>query len=156
MGNNEMEFHRVTNKDLTAVKQLIITVSNSDVLPLLNTQGQQEYQKVILPGIEVTFDQANFTSIKALLNGRLVGFAALREGHYLTHLFVDKSAQGKGVGKQLLDQLLGLTTADTITLRSSINAVNFYRSYGFHTTGDEADFNGIRFVPMGLQRSLVK
>ena len=39
-----------------------------------------------------------------------------------------------------------------ISLRSSVNAVGFYESYGFEATGSEADFNGIRFVPMSLAR----
>lgn len=148
-----MEFKRVTKHDLTAVKALVSNVSQSDVLPLLNTQGQHEYQRVVLPGIEATFATPNFTAIKAILNDHLVGFAALRDGNYLTHLFVAKSAQGKGIGGQLLAHLLHSTTAETITLRSSVNAVSFYHSQGFEANGEEAEFNGIRFVPMSLQRT---
>ncbi|WP_368073959.1 GNAT family N-acetyltransferase [Marinomonas sp. FW-1] len=39
-----------------------------------------------------------------------------------------------------------------ISLRSSVNVVGFYESYGFEVTRSEADFNGIRFVPMCLVR----
>jgi predicted GNAT family N-acyltransferase len=59
--------------------------------------------------------------------------------------------QGQGIGKRLLSALLNTTDSTEISLRSSVNAVGFYKSYGFEVTGNEADFNGIRFVPMSLQ-----
>ncbi|WP_432757997.1 GNAT family N-acetyltransferase [Motilimonas eburnea] len=33
---------------------------------------------------------------------------------------------------------------------SSVNAVGFYQHNGFLATDEEAEFNGIRFVPMML------
>jgi ribosomal protein S18 acetylase RimI-like enzyme len=65
---------------------------------------------------------------------------------------VSKSLQRQGIGKRLLSALLNMTEANEISLRSSVNAIGFYESYGFKATGSEADFNGIRFVSMCLTR----
>lgn len=147
-----MEIERVTGEDLEAVTRLVSAVSQVDVLPLLNAQGQQEYQQRVLPDLATTFDGENFVSIKATRSGEIIGFAALRNGNYLTHLFVDQSAQGTGVGRDLLGYVLQTTDASEISLRSSLNAVDFYRHHGFVASGEESQFNGIRFVPMCLIR----
>lgn len=138
--------------DLEPVKLFISQVSAVDVLPHFNVQGKAEYQARVLPDIITTFDVERFQTLKVVDSGEIVGFAALRDGNYLTHLFVSKSLQGHGIGKQLLSALLETTDAKEISLRSSVNAVGFYESYGFEVTGSEADFNGIRFVPMCLVR----
>lgn len=142
--------HTIGPADLDAVTQLVEQVSAQHVLPLLNEQGQKYYQEQVLTDLKTAFDPQHFTAIKAELKGQLVGFAALRDGNYLTHLFVDNDTQGAGVGSCMLRFLLQTTNATSIQLRSSVNAVGFYRHHGFIATGEEAVFNGIRFVPMCL------
>ena len=148
-----MEIQRVKNSDLDAVTTLVKKVSEVDVLPLLSSQGQQEYKERVLPDLATTLDEGRFLSIKAVSQGELFGFAALRDGNYLTHLFVSPSSQGSGLGRQLLSFLLNTTDAKEVSLRSSVNAVGFYEHNGFVATGEEAEFNGIRFVPMSLIRT---
>ena len=145
-----MEIQRVNLTDLEVVTNLVKKVSEVDVLPLFNSQGQQEYKERVLPDLVTTFDEDKFLSIKAVSKGKLLGFAALRDGNYLTHLFVSHSSQGSGLGRQLLGFLLDATDAKEVSLRSSINAVGFYKHNGFVATGEEAEFNGIRFVPMSF------
>nr|WP_290442320.1 GNAT family N-acetyltransferase [Pseudoalteromonas sp. OANN1] len=36
---------------------------------------------------------------------------------------------------------------------SSLNAASFYTALGFQATGQEAQKNGIRFIPMRLDRT---
>lgn len=145
-----MKIQKITSTDLDAVTILVKEVSEVDVLPLLNSQGQQEYKERVLPDLATTFDESRFLSIKAVSEGKLLGFAALRDGNYLTHLFVSQSSQGLGLGRQLLNFLLNTTDAKEVSLRSSVNAVGFYERNGFVATGEETEFNGIRFVPMTL------
>ena len=147
-----MDIQKVDMADLELVKHFVSQVSEVDVLPHLNDQGKAEYKARVLPDIVTTFDTTRFQTLKVVDSGEIVGFAALRDGNYLTHLFVSKSMQGQGIGKRLLSVLLDTTDATEISLRSSVNAVGFYESYGFEATGSEADFNGIRFVPMSLAR----
>ncbi|WP_369920666.1 GNAT family N-acetyltransferase [Marinomonas polaris] len=147
-----MDIQKVDIADLELVKHFIGQVSAVDVLPNFNDQGKAEYKARVLPDIVTTFDIERFQTLKAVCAGEIVGFGALRDGNYLTHLFVSKLVQGQGIGKRLLSALLNTTEAKEISLRSSVNAVGFYESYGFEATGSEADFNGIRFVPMSLAR----
>lgn len=147
-----MDIQKVDMADLELVTHFIGQVSAVDVLPNFNDQGKAEYKTRVLPDIVTTFDSARFQTLKVACDGEIVGFGALRDGNYLTHLFVSKSVQGQGIGKRLLSALLDTTDAKEISLRSSVNAVGFYESYGFEATGSEADFNGIRFVPMCLER----
>ncbi|MCK6264381.1 GNAT family N-acetyltransferase [Vibrio sp. ZSDE26] len=146
-----MDVQEVTAADLDSVVQLVSEVSKTDVLPLFNAQGKLEYEQRVLLDLSSTLSD-NFLSIKAVSGGELVGFAALRDGHYLTHLFVSNKSQGSGLGRELLNHLLSQTNANEISLRSSVNAVGFYNHNGFIATGEEAEFNGIRFVPMSLIR----
>lgn len=148
-----MEIETVKLTDLKEVTMLVSDVSDIDVLPLLNPQGKKEYRERVLPDLTTTFDSDKFLSIKAVSDGKLVGFAALCDGNYLTHLFVSKLFQGSGVGGNLLSFLLKATEANEISLRSSVTAVSFYNRNGFIATGEEAEFNGIRFVPMTLVRT---
>ncbi|AWY01836.1 acetyltransferase [Marinomonas primoryensis] len=147
-----MEIQQVELVDLESMKRFISQVSEMDVLPNFNDQGKAEYKLRVLPDVVMTLDTERFQTLKVIFAGEIIGFGALRDGNYLTHLFVSKSMQGQGVGKQLLSTLLNTTGTKEINLRSSINAVGFYESYGFEATGNEAEFNGIRFVPMRLIR----
>ncbi|WP_446317821.1 GNAT family N-acetyltransferase [Vibrio vulnificus] len=152
LGGN-MEIQKALKTDLDAVTRLVSEVSTKDVLPLLNEQGKQEYKDRVLPDLASTLDDEKFSSIKAVSGGEVLGFAALRGGNYLTHLFVANSQQGSGLGRTLLNHLLNKTDAREVSLRSSVNAVGFYNRNGFVATGEEAEFNGIRFVPMSLVRT---
>ncbi|TLX48034.1 GNAT family N-acetyltransferase [Pseudoalteromonas phenolica] len=148
-----MEIQRVNHEDLVAITKLVEAVSKAAVLPHFSDQGKQAYMTRVLPDIKTTFDNDDFVTVKAISNDTLLGFAAMRAGNYLTHLFVSHQAQGQGIGQKLLQQLLDSTDAQEIKLRSAINAVDFYLKHGFEITEQEGEFNGIRFVPMSLKRS---
>ncbi|MCE2572362.1 GNAT family N-acetyltransferase [Motilimonas eburnea] len=144
-----MHIQQVAATDLESVTRLVAAVAKTDILPHFNQQGQQEFNERALPDLRNVFEGDNFLAVKAVADGKLLGFAALRDGNYLTHLFVANEARGTGLGRELLQHLLA-TTASEIRLRSSVNAVGFYQHNGFVATGEEAEFNGIRFVPMLL------
>ncbi|MGF1706319.1 GNAT family N-acetyltransferase [Enterovibrio baiacu] len=148
-----MDIQKASKTDLAAITNLVSAVSEIDVLPLLTQQGQDEYKARVLPDLATTLDEKRFIAIKATSGSQLLGFAALRDGNYLTHLFVSHASQGTGLGRQLLAVLLNSTDAKEIRLRSSINAVGFYRHHGFEATDEESAFNDIRFVPMSLVRN---
>jgi predicted GNAT family N-acyltransferase len=138
-----MDILKVSPDDVDAVRQLIETVSEVDILPVFSEQGKAEYKARVLP-----FDTQRFYALKISDSGVLLGFGALKEGSYLTHLFVSKAIQGCGMGRKLLEELMASTTASEMSLRASLNAAGFYESLGFTKTGPESDFNGIKFVPM--------
>ena len=143
-----MDILKVSPDDVDAVRQLIEAVSEVDILPVFSEQGKAEYKARVLPDIKQAFDMQRFYALKISDSGVLLGFAALKEGSYLTHLFVSKAIQGCGMGRKLLEELMASTTASEMSLRASLNAAGFYESLGFTKTGPESDFNGIKFVPM--------
>ncbi|MBW3696712.1 GNAT family N-acetyltransferase [Vibrio sp. T187] len=149
-----MEIQQVQLADLESVTDLVRTVSAVDVLPNFSEQGKGEYRLRVLPDTKTTFNTEQFYALKIVSKNKVVGFGALRDGNYLTHLFISKEIQGSGMGKQLLAALLASTQEVQINLRSSVNAVSFYQSIGFVTTDKELEFNGIRFVPMSLMRQV--
>ena len=103
---------------------------------------------MILPDVETAFDKIRFQSLKVVENGNLIGFGAIRDRECITHLFIDRTAQGRGLGKLLMTRLLALATSSEVRLRASVNARIFYENQGFKATGLESQVNGIRFVPM--------
>lgn len=142
----------VSPADLHAITALVLAVARTDIFPGLSEEGQATFLNRVLPDIETCFVSSNFFAIKTCQASKLLGFAALRDGNYLTHLFVDKSVQGAGLGKALLRSVLCKSSSGEVSLRSSVNAVPFYERQGFYATGPEAQVNGIRFVPMSLKR----
>ncbi|WP_338165808.1 GNAT family N-acetyltransferase [Vibrio sp. 10N] len=145
-----MELSTVSRNDIDNIVSLVKNVAECDVLPLLSDQGKSEFITRVLDDLELTLDGSTFLAVKAVTDGELIGFGALRNGNYLTHLFVSKQHQGMGIGKLLLDHLIASTNQPDISLRSSVNAASFYEQLGFVATGGESEYNGIRFVPMQL------
>ncbi len=148
-----MEIQKLSQDDLDSIARLISSVAEADIFPYFCEQGRAEFQTRVLPDLNTILTESNYLSVKAVISGDIVGVAALRNADFLTHLFVSKCCQGKGVGKALFDYVVKETQAKQVSLRSSINAVSFYESLGFKRTGEEGDYNGIRFMPMTLDLS---
>lgn len=145
-----MEIKKTVGSDLDEVVELVSRISHEKILPYLNKEGQVNFTDKILPSIKTTFGSSNFNSIKVIDNNKIIGFGAVRDGNYITHVFVDCDYQGKGVGRAILKHLLQFISGNEVSLRASINAVGFYESEGFVATAEEADVGGIRFVPMSF------
>ncbi|MBJ6973680.1 GNAT family N-acetyltransferase, partial [Vibrio cholerae] len=96
-----MEIQKVVPADLDAVTSLVSEVSSIDIFPLLNAQGKQEFIERVIPDLRAVFDGEKFLALKAVLGGKLLGFGVLRDGNYLTHLFVSNEVQGTGLGRDL-------------------------------------------------------
>jgi len=143
-----LQIIETTIEDLRSVIELVANVSQADILPHLNEEGRETFSSKVLPDVETTFNQTRFESLKIVENGKLIGFGAIRDRDYITHLFIENSYQGTGLGKLLLVQLLKLSNCKDVRLRASVNALNFYKSQGFKATDKEAQVNGIRFIPM--------
>ncbi|EGQ8195906.1 GNAT family N-acetyltransferase [Vibrio parahaemolyticus] len=143
-----MNIEETEISDLGLVVDLVTRVSSANILPHFNEQGQVTFASKILPDVETAFDKTRFQNLKATKDNELVGFGAIRDKEYITHLFVDVNYQGSGLGKLLMKHMLALSTGREVRLRASVNAVNFYKSQGFVATGSELEVSGIRFVPM--------
>lgn len=79
---------------------------------------------------------------------QILGVVALREKSHLSLLFVAPEQQGRGIGQQLFNYILTLCESSSITVKSSLPSVSFYRQFGFAISGPEAIESGLAFQPM--------
>ncbi|WP_198158348.1 GNAT family N-acetyltransferase [Enterovibrio coralii] len=143
-----IKIEKASPDDIQTITALVKRVAAHDVLPHFSAEGKAFFLDIVLRDVKTTFENASYHTFKLVDNDKLVGFSALREGNYLTHLFVDKCVQGKGWGAALLTRTFSFATSDEVTMRASVNAVPFYEKFGCEAIREEEEVNGIRFVNM--------
>jgi GNAT superfamily N-acetyltransferase len=85
----------------------------------------------------------------AYQDNKLVGVIATRnDHHHIGLLFVDKSYQRKGIGRQLIQHILDMKDEKTITVNASPFGHEFYKKLGFVDTCEEQITYGVRYYPM--------
>ncbi|MCL9782214.1 GNAT family N-acetyltransferase [Vibrio sp. S4M6] len=146
-----MNFINSKLSDMDAVVELIINVSRIDILPSLNSQGQEAFYKNVVSDTKSVLESDDFTCIKIEDSGCIIGFGAISKAGYITQLFIKKEHQRKGLGTQLLSKLISTSDKYLIALKSSVNAQQFYQSNGFVATSSEEELSGIRFIPMSME-----
>jgi len=146
-----MEITEIASEDLEPILALVKKVATSAILPSLGEQGREYFISKVLPDTSKVLDTSMHRSYKLLVDTEIIGFGAIREENYITHLFIDERHQGNGYGKIMLNKLRG--NAQEVRLRASLNSVPFYSAIGFTPIEDEAEVNGIRFVHMRWVKS---
>ncbi|MBD1558692.1 GNAT family N-acetyltransferase [Vibrio sp. S9_S30] len=73
---------------MVALMELAEKVSNSDILPHFSEERRMTFISKVLLDVKTAFDTDAFHRVKAADNDRVIGLGALREGSYITHLFV--------------------------------------------------------------------
>lgn len=88
----------------------------------------------------------------AVMNQKMIGAGSLRNGNFLSLLFVEESYQKKGVGRALLASLCDYLKTEAgekfIHLAAAPSAIGFYEKLGFRKTAEEQHVAGIRVTPM--------
>lgn len=149
----DIDISPVRPEDIAAIARISEKANREQVMPLLGEQGRQTLQQSHGERLERLGEPAA-PALKATLNGELVGYVAWRDGYFVTALYVSLDQQGKGIGRQLMNAMIQQVTEPLVKLRASINAVDFYRRYGFTEEGPEQELYGIRFVPMSYPVNL--
>jgi len=84
--------------------------------------------------------------LKFVENDRILGVVLVKHHWNLTNLFVHPDAQGRGIGRSLVETVLkhcrDLSPRSKLLVNSSANAVGFYQALGFHQTGPGRDRPG--------------
>ena len=62
--------------------------------------------------------------------------------------FVDGKYHRKGIGKKLWEVVLSNTSANLITVHSSLYAAKIYKKLGFYETDSVKEEGGIQYIPM--------
>ena len=138
----------VAEEDLPEILSLARKVSESDVFPTLSKAGQNALKYSQVKDTADIVHNEIYQALKVKAGGKLVAYVAWRNGYYLAQLFVDSAYQGKGIGTRLVNEVVKLAKGPRLEVRASINAVGFYKKYGFIPTGEESEINNIKFVPM--------
>ena len=139
----------------TSVSDLIVTTFQRDVAPLYVEQGIREFLSYVTPEAILSRQARKHAMLVALQDAELVGALELREYKHVSLLFVEVTKQRKGIGRKLMEEALQLCKTHhpgirEITVNASPNAVEAYKRFGFHATGELQVKNGIGFVPMVL------
>lgn len=130
-----------------------------------NTFNKFEATDYSEAGIKSFYKFVNYENIKRQLNDNLkmmvatdykkiIGVIAIRDDSHIAMLFVDKNYHNQGVGKSLIREAKGeynLNNTD-LTVNSSPYAVEFYEKIGFKKQDDEKEIDGIKFIPMKLEK----
>ena len=69
---------------------------------------------------------------------------------HISLFFVDKSSQGKGIGKELINIVVNNNENSYITVNSSRYGVPIYEKLGFVKMVEEKEQDGLKFPPMKL------
>lgn len=115
----------------------------------LTTHDRQEIEKEV-----VGFFSETPVWVATHQEDRPLGFMFLHDGH-LEALFVDASARGLGVGKQLISHALALHPDLSIDVNEqNRQAVGFYQHMGFKVTGrSELDNQGRPYPLLHLSKA---
>jgi len=145
---------RIDEEDLSGVIELILRVFEADVAGSFCAEGVREFMEATPREIVDGYEKGNIF-MAAENKGSLVGVLNMTEEGYLVSLFVDPADQGGGIGRSLLKAgIIELKSRrpniDTVTFKSSKNAIAIYRHWGCVETGPEIEKRGIRVVPMKL------
>ena len=85
----------------------------------------------------------------ALCDEKIVGIMATRnKGTHVALFFVDGQYHRKGIGKKLWEAVLSNTSANLITVHSSLYAAEIYKKLGFYQTDSLKEDGGIQYIPM--------
>ena len=87
----------------------------------------------------------------AVMNGTLIGVAAIGPTYHVSLFFVDSQYHRKGVASALFDRLVSYLksqNAEAATLNSTPYAVPFYQKVGFAVTGPKVEKHGVFYTPM--------
>ncbi|WP_100915510.1 hypothetical protein [Pseudoalteromonas spongiae] len=79
----KIAFETATQSDASSLAALVLDVSQQSILPYLESNGQNAYVASIQSDINTVLNRSEYQSVKASINNKLIGFAAMREGNYI-------------------------------------------------------------------------
>lgn len=127
---------------------LTLKVFKEFLAPTYSEEGLKEYERALK-------NKDFILQLKwkgAFKENKLLGIISTRnEGSHITFLFVEGKYHKQGIGKLLLQEVLGECQKDKMTVNSAPYSVEVYNKLGFYNTDKEQEVNGIRFIPMELK-----
>lgn len=102
--------------------------------------------------LHMAFLRGRYHLLVAECGGEIVGACSLRNGNFLSLLFVESEYHRRGIGQALVEEMCRhvriCTEHKEITVMASPYAVDFYKKLGFEAVGPEETVSGIRKTDM--------
>jgi GNAT superfamily N-acetyltransferase len=137
--------------DPTEALAIAKQVSEEFVLHTFSEEGEKFFSKNLAKDVAAAFSNPEVNVYGVQSDGILFGYIAVSRKFHISQLYIVASEQRRGLGKMLINfiEQQAKKTGDTrLTVKASLNAVQFYRKCGFEVTSDVQEVSGIRFQPM--------
>ncbi len=139
--------------ELPKALSLVWEVFNEFEAPSYSIEGINEFKNFInINEFRKNLENSNYKIWGYFINTNIVGVIATRQNYHISLLFVNKSYHHQGIARALFNEIIDYYKEDkeckSITVNSSIYAIEVYHHLGFIDIGDEQTVNGIRFKPM--------
>jgi ribosomal protein S18 acetylase RimI-like enzyme len=154
-----MKIRLADKSEAEAISRFVSELTVGHIGPTLHVGGLEQLLRTMDLASTITRMNNGFPHWVALEGGVIVGIAVVKPPSHIYHLFVRSDRQRSGVGRQLMNKALSFISDTcgraTVSVNSSLNAVDAYRRFGFRDAGDEVlDRAGVRFQPMSLDLPL--
>jgi ribosomal protein S18 acetylase RimI-like enzyme len=164
--DQQMTIRPVTPADLAAVRNVLIATWHATYDPIL---GRDQVEAIMagwhsMEALELQLIAPGSSFLVGEMDGRVVATAFARPGAdgriALSHLYVLPEAQGRGIGRQLLEATLAaFPQARTVRLEvepRNVSAINFYERAGFRVVdqGDDCCGCGSRIRHLVMEKTL--
>lgn len=138
--------------DAKAVSNFVSELAKHHIAVTLDHNGMDSL--LVSMNVKATCDRicGDYHFILAEMEDKLVGVASISKPCHLYYLFVETGHQREGIGRELFKQaqkyVYRTTGSKSITVNSSLNSIEAYRSFGFTEVGDIGTTDGVRFQLM--------
>ena len=148
-----MKIRFAEKSEAEVISRFVSDLAVTHIGPTVSGQGLENLLRSMDAEATIARMTDGFPHWVALENSAIVGIAVVKPPSHIYHLFVRSDRQRTGIGRRLMNEALGFVSdrcgTATVTVNSSLNAVDAYRRFGFRESGDEVvDGAGVRFQPM--------
>ncbi len=151
---SRMQIRPILDKDIPVVARLLRVLSEEFIVHESATDAASNFVRENNESGIINFIDAGIVYRVAEIDGRVVGFIAMRENRHLFHMFVDKAYHRRGIARQLWDvarsAAIEAGNPGVFTVNSSNYALPVYESLGFVRTAPTQNTNGLLYNPMRL------
>lgn len=149
-----MQIRPILDKDIPVVARLMRTLSEEFIVHESTTEAAASFVRENDEAGILNFIDAGIAYRVAEIDGRVVGFIAIRENRHLFHMFVDKAYHRRGIARQLWEvarkAAIEAGNPGVFTVNSSNYALPVYEKLGFVRTEPTRETNGLYYNPMRL------
>ena len=149
-----MQIRPILDKDIPAVARLMRTLSEEFIVHESTTEAAASFIRENDEAGILDFIDAGIAYRVADIDGRVVGFIAIRDHRHLFHMFVDKAYHRRGIARQLWEvarkAAIEAGNPGVFTVNSSNYALPVYEALGFVRTEPTRQANGLYYNPMRL------